>query len=128
MQTYNDFLDNIIKYDLDILEIHSLKLSFSYSNGCGAKGGVRFPSTIWFVNIEAACNLHDIRWKEAHNYQDLLDANEQFDNDLKKICDSESLFNITRWLRRLRIAKYVSGVELYGTESYAQERGFDRRS
>lgn len=57
-------------------------------------------------------------------YQDLLDANERFDNNLKIITDSRSGNNFMRWLRRSRVAKYVSGVELIGTDAYAKERDF----
>jgi len=128
MITLKEFIDDVAKYDLDVSKIRNISVSFVYANGCGANGGFKFPGTMWFISIIAACIIHDIDWQLAKCYQDLLDANERFDNNLKKICDYESMNDLTRMLRRLRIAKYVSGVELYGTEPYAQERGFDRRS
>lgn len=127
MITLEEFTEDVAKYDLDISKIINISVAFLYANGCGAKGGMKFPSTMWFVSIIAACIIHDIDWALAKCYQDLLDGNERFDNNLKKICDKESLYDITRWARRMRIAKYVNGVELHGTESYAKERGFDRR-
>jgi len=123
MKTYEQFLADIYKYKL-VCDMDNLKISFQYANGCGAKGGVQFPSTMWGINIESACNIHDIDWKLAKSHQELLDANERFDNNLKKITDHESMNDFTRWARRLRVAKYVSGVELYGTQTYATERGF----
>ncbi len=125
MQTFEEFWYQIQEYDLKTnLLFPDLQVGFKYVNGCGSKGGWHFPSTMWGINIEAACNLHDIEWKLAKCYADLLMANERFDNNLKKITDAESSNNFTRWIRRSRINKYVSGVELIGTEAYAKERGF----
>ena len=100
-----------------------IQLLMHHSNGCGSKGGFQFPSTMWGVNIEAACNIHDIEWYAADSYEELLEANERFDNNLKKICDTESN-TCMAWIRRMRIAKYISGVEIVGTHVYAVERGF----
>jgi len=124
MQSFEEFLRDVQKYKLDTTSIQSLKTAFKYTNGCGSKGGIHFPPTMWGVHIEVACNLHDIRWSNAENMKDLLIANEQFDNDLKTICDTESMNDFTRWMRRMRIAKYVSGVELVGTDNEAVKRGF----
>jgi len=123
MQSYESFLRDIKKYNLSI-SVADARTGYRYCNGCGAKGGFHFPSTIWFVVVEAACNIHDIKWQKATSIDDLLKANEDFDNDLKKICDSESQNDITMFIRRMRIAKYVSGVEVVGTPAYAKERGF----
>lgn len=128
MITLKEFLEDVSKYDLDVSKIRNITVSYTYANGCGAKGGMKFPDTMWFVSIIAACIIHDIDWALAKCYQDLLDGNERFDNNLKKICDKESMYDATRWMRRMRISKYISGVELHGTDDYARERGFDRRS
>jgi len=124
MKTFEQFLNDIEDYGLDLGTIKNLRTAFQYANGCGAKGGVKFPSTIWFVNIETACNIHDIMWELALSYNDLIIANEIFDNNLKLICDYESNNDITRWLRRQRLSKYVNGVEIHGTNAYAVIRGF----
>jgi len=125
MITFEQFIADIQHYKLNTIVKNSekLRVSFKYANGCGSKGGVHFPSTIWGVNIESACNIHDIEWQMAKNFSGLIKANENFDNNLKLICDKKSN-SFTAWFRRMRIAKYVSGVELVGTDSYAIERGF----
>ena len=56
--------------------------------------------------------------------QDVIDANGRFYRNLKKITDKESCCKLMAFLRRQRIAKYVSGVELIGTHSYLKQRGF----
>ena len=123
MKTIAKLLKAIKKYDLLHVSDDLLR-DIIYANGCGAKNGIKVPPTIWGVNISPACQLHDIDWEIATCYQDLLDANERFDNNLKKITDYESANDIMRWIRRSRISKFVSAVELLGTENYAEERGF----
>ena len=125
MLTFDDFWADVCLYKLELgLKHFDYKTGIKYANGCGAKGNIKFPDNMYFVSIISACIIHDIEWYNAKSYQDLLDSNERFDNNLKKICDTESMNDLTRWFRRMRIAKYVSGVELYGTGSYAEERGF----
>ncbi len=121
----DDLRKQMVKYNL-VYKYECLKMlaNISHANGCGAKGGIKFPDTMYFVNVSAACCIHDIEWELAEHYQDLLDANERFDNNLKSITDAESSNNLMTWLRRSRISKYVSGVELVGTDAYAEERGF----
>lgn len=126
MKSLDEYISDQSKYQLNTQGLGTLIISFKYANGCGSKGNQKFLKTIWGVNIESTCIGHDIRWELAENYDDLIEANEIFDNDLKKICDQESNW-FTRPIRRMRIAKYISAVELYGTNSYAQKRGFDRR-
>lgn len=124
--TFDEFWEDVCTYKLNSIYKHyELKIAFKYANGCGAKGGVKFPDTIWFVSIVAACIIHDIEWKLAKNYQDLVGANERFDNNLKRITDYESMSNLTTWARRQRLAKYVNGVEIHGTHAYALDRGFE---
>lgn len=125
MQNFEELWYDIQYYNLEsCLKYHQLKNGIKYANGCGSKEGIKFPDTIYFTSIISSCIIHDIEWEKSECYQDLLDANERFDNNLKKITDKESINNIMRWFRRLRIAKYVSGVELVGTKAYAIERKF----
>ena len=123
VKSLEEFLGDVFKYKLDTHSTHLLREFFDCANGCGAKGGQKFPHTIYGVDIESACIGHDLDWRIAENYKEVLQGNERFDNNLKKICDPQSNW-FTRPLRRLRIAKFVSAVELYGTEEYANERGF----
>lgn len=122
MQTYEQFLENITKYKL-VVTSRNIRRDYQYANGCGAKGGIKFPKTMWGLNIEPACIAHDIGWNSAKSLKDLQKENEIFDNNLKRIIDVESNFLMVR-LRRLRAAKYVTEVELLGTKAYAKERGF----
>ena len=123
LKSLEEFLGDVFKYKLDTHTTAILREYFSCANGCGKSGGQKFPSTIYGVDIESACYNHDVDWAAATNYKEVLQGNERFDNNLKKICDPQSNW-FTRPLRRLRIAKFVSAVELYGTEEYANERGF----
>lgn len=126
MQTFDEFWDDVVTYTLETsLGFERLKIGFKYANGCGAKGGVKFPSTMYLIDISAACNIHDIEWKNSECYNDLIEANRRFNRNLKAITDKESGNMFTRWIRRMRVAKYVAGVELIGTRDYAIEREFE---
>ena len=125
MRTFDDFWNDICTYKLETKYKHAeLKRGFKYANGCGAKGGIDVPDSIWLINISSACNIHDIEWELSKDYNDLVDANRRFSNNLKKITDYESMNNVMRWLRRYRVSTYVSAVDLVGIENYAIERGF----
>lgn len=124
MKNFDELLKDIDTYNLEYTipkNLSKLKKAFKYANGCGSN--IKVPKTIYFINIESACIIHDIEWTLSKSYAEILEANENFDNNLKKICDPQSNF-VTILLRRLRIAKYVSAVELVGTSSYAKTRGF----
>ena len=122
MLKYLDFIADITKYRLSCKD--ATLEAFSYANGCGNKGGFKFPSTMLLISVATACAIHDIEWALAKNYSDLLAANENFDNNLKLITDYESSNYITSWARRTLIGMYVNGVEIHGTDNYAEERGF----
>lgn len=124
MVKVSQFMKDINNYDLySSLDDDILINGFHYANGCGAKGGKKFPNKFLWVSIISACIIHDIEWALSANFLDLKVANENFDNNLKKICDTESNW-FTRPLRRRFIGYYITGVELYGTPQYARERGF----
>lgn len=124
MQSFEQFWEHVCTYDLKSdYKFHELKANFKESNGCGSKGGMKFPSSFFFVKIVAACSIHDIEWFFAKSYEDLIKSNERFDNNLKRITDYESN-KVTRWIRRQFISYYVSGVELVGTRKYAEARQF----
>ena len=125
MTPFIHFIEEVERYRLDapIINYDDYR---THCNGCGSKGGVKFPDTMWGVDIEAACNIHDIGWARAKTYEDLVEANEVFDNNLKKIVDAESN-SFTVWFRRMRVAKYVSAVELKGTDTYAKENNLMKR-
>jgi len=125
MKSLDEFMGDVFKYSLEVTGTHLLRLNHKHANGCGAKGGVKVPKTMWFVDIESACVGHDISWQIATSLDDLKKGNEEFDNNLKKICDAESCCGFMKYIRRMRIAKYVSLVELVGTPAEAKKRGFE---
>lgn len=126
MQTFEEFLRHVYEYNLDFSKRTNkeLKHAFSYCNGCGSKGGIIFPSTMYLVNIEPACNLHDMDWEEAKDWYDLVSANHRFRLNMEKIIDIESSNKFMIYLRSKRMFKYYNAVKLIGTYSYAKERGF----
>ena len=127
MQTFEQFWDDVATYKLETKHPYYLyKEGFECgdANGCGAKGGVNVPDTMWGVRVSAACNIHDIDWKNSTSYTDLVDANMAFRRNLEKILDEESANKLTLWLRLNRMSRYYRMVKLVGTDVYAKERGF----
>lgn len=125
MQSFEDFWSDVCTYKLEIkYPFNKLKLNIHCSNGCGAKGGLPFPSTFWGVSILATCTNHDIEWKLAENHIELIEANYRWRRNMERIIDQESANRFMIYLRLKRMNKYYNAVKLIGTQNYADERGF----
>ena len=89
-------------------------------NGCGSKGGIDVPDTMYFLSVTEACDIHDFMWHEAKALEDLEYANEVFHSNMKIIIKRGSW-----WLRGLRYSrahKYYLAVKYVGTSAYTKER------
>lgn len=90
-------------------------------NGCGAKGGTKFPDTMWGLLIVLACNIHDWSWDKSKTKGDLIFSNAIFLYNLTAI-----IINGSNWIMLLprisRATKYYLGVVLKGTKSYQKEK------
>ena len=47
-------------------------------NGCGAKDGIKVPSTMYGLSIEKACQIHDWMFEEGTTLGDFWFANLMF--------------------------------------------------
>jgi hypothetical protein len=54
------------------------------SNGCGAQGGIRFPSSFGLANFLDACNEHDCCWGRCNSNRSACDENFHF--KLREAC------------------------------------------
>ena len=125
MQTFEEFYKEVDQYNFDIKHSYDkLKNNFNCANGCGSKGGIDFPDSLWWCSIESACNNHDIDWKLAKNYNELVEANHRFRKNMEKIIDFESKDWFFLLIRLKTMSRYYRMVKLIGTKSYAKERGF----
>ena len=128
-KSFQEFKQDLVKYKLSLItELKDVKLeiSYGYANGCGSSAAWFdfVPDTNYGVDISSACHNHDIKWSRAKCYQDLIDANKCFKEDLEKIVVKESS-KYMLWFRRRRNKKYFLAVRVLGTASYATDRGFD---
>lgn len=86
-------------------------------NGCGAKGGIKFPDTFYGLDISEACNRHDWMCKYGKTYGDFLFANAMFLLNMVTI-----IINASNWfmkiLRLSRATKYFIAVALKGHDAY----------
>lgn len=127
MKTIEQLQADTIRYCLHFSvagSLSALLAGVKYANGCGAKNSIKVPKTMWGVDIESTCYIHDIEWQLAKSYKDLIAANKNFNKNLLLIIAYES--NPFMWLlRRSRVFWYVTMVKLFGTKAYARERGFE---
>lgn len=95
-------------------------------NGCGAKGGIDVPDTIYGMSITTECNIHDTEWLNAKSYFDLVDSNQRLRRNIEKRIDKYSANRFMVFLRMKRLHKYYDAVKLIGTPSFAKEKGFEK--
>ncbi len=128
MITYERIITDIAKYRLVCgISYKTISDNFDDVNGCGAKDSFfKAPDTIWGIFVASVCGIHDVKWKVAKCYKDLVDANNEAEINFKKICDYESITFIRKWGARARIFWYMGLIRLFGTKSYAKKRGFTK--
>ena len=90
--------------------------------GCGAgKSGDKFvPDSMYFLSIKVACIVHDLRWDEAANVEDVEASNIEFLVNLLKIINTYSK-PVLKQLRRYRATTYYTAVEDVGMKSKVKE-------
>jgi len=93
-------------------------------NGCGSKGGIDFPDSLWGASIFAACGTHDVDWREAKTLEDLKRGNKRFRENMELIVDAESSNRFIQWMRLKTMSRYYRMVKLVGTPAEAKARGF----
>lgn len=86
-------------------------------NGCGAKGGVKFPNTFYGLSIKDSCNIHDWMWNEGTTLADKLFADAIFLMNMAIQVISGSNF-IMQPLRLMRATKYFLAVIQVGHKAY----------
>lgn len=87
-------------------------------NGCGAKGGIKVPDTMYGLDIKEACNIHDWMFKHGKTYADFLFANGIFQVNLTRIIVQQSANKFMIMLRLRRASKYFNAVAMLGQDAY----------
>ena len=90
-------------------------------NGCGAKGGIDFPDTMYGLVVSESCHIHD--WMTAHGKTlgDFYFAGAIFILNLTVTIVSNSN-KLTNVLRLMRASKYFSAVMYKGLEHYWKDK------
>ena len=122
---------NNIKFNRDIADyglytryiLHKMIIALKYANGCGTKLSWWIPDKILGVDIETACNIHDIECQLAKNKDDLIQASNNFYSNMKKMITFRSGY---LFYARIAMAKvYVKAVNFFWLEKYSKERNFN---
>lgn len=125
MQDFDEFWNDVCTYKLEVKhKFHILKKAIKYANGCGSKGGIKFPDSFLWVSIKSACNNHDIDWSLSLTVDDLINDNYRFRRNMERIIDAESANWLMVHIRMKMMNYYYEGVKLIGTGNYSEERGF----
>jgi len=96
-------------------------------NGCGSKGGIKVPSTMYGLDISEACNIHDFRYYLGETWDDKVFADKEFGTNLDSIILAETWFGWLKKLRMIRAREYVIAVKLWGDEAYREGKGLKPR-
>ncbi len=86
-------------------------------NGCGAKGGINVPDTMYGLSITQSCNIHDWMFKEGVTYADMMFANAMFLLNLTIEIIAGSNW-ATKPMRLMRATKYFLAVIQFGSDAY----------
>ena len=88
-------------------------------NGCGAKGfGWTVPESMWFLDIGEACNIHDFMYLVGQTEEDRHEADRVFLNNLIRIIEAKSKWQIVKMIRRRRALKYYWAVRHFGGPAF----------
>lgn len=89
-------------------------------NGCGTKGlcGILVPDTIYGLRITAACDIHDFMYSVGETLEDKEAADRVFLNNLLRIIDTQTSWNILKRLRARRAMIYYRAVVEFGGPAF----------
>ena len=87
-----------------------------HCNGCGAKGGIKVPNTMYGLNVKICCEIHDWMFAKGKTYADFLFANAVFIMNLTIVISNNNLFLAP--FRFSRATKYFLAVQTLGESNY----------
>ena len=91
-------------------------------NGCGAKGGMKFPDYMWGLKVKEACDIHDWMTKKGLTLMDFLFAAGMFITNLTIIIWFGSSNKFMMTLRLFRASKYFIGVVVVGLNHFFKNK------
>jgi hypothetical protein len=90
-------------------------------NGCGSKGGISVPDTMWGLDISSCCQIHDWMFAEGKTYADFLFSNAVFIMNLTiTIVSLSNKFLVP--FRLARASKYFIAVQTLGSDAFWVEK------
>lgn len=92
----------------------------SVCNGCGAKGGLKVPSTFYGLKIEEACQVHDWDYAQGKTKEDKSRADRYFLFNMLIIIEAQTglINSALKPLRRRRALKYYEAVVTWGNSAF----------
>jgi len=87
-------------------------------NGCGAKGGIPVPNTMYLLNIKEACQVHDFMYHSSMHKDDKVICDLVFKHNLFQIIEHETWFGFVEKLRKIIAEEYYLVVSIWGNDAY----------
>lgn len=89
-------------------------------NGCGAKGGIDVPDTIYGLSVTDACNVHDWDYQHGKTAEDKAKADRYMFFNILIIIESQTSFvgRLLKPLRRRRALFYYECVVACGHKAF----------
>lgn len=112
-----------MKYNLHLSESYQIATDddrLLHCNGCGAKGGIKVPSTFYGLSIEEACHVHDWDYAHGKTQEDKDKADKYFLYNMLVIIESQTGFvnAVLKPLRRRRALKFYEAVAMWGNKAF----------
>lgn len=90
-------------------------------NGCGDGWRAKIiPNTMYCLNIEPACIIHDWDYHHGLTNEDKEKADRRFLNNMLRIIEGHSANHMIRALRSRRALKYYEAVHMFGGPAFWQ--------
>jgi hypothetical protein len=90
------------------------------TNGCGTAGwkGRLVPDTMYFLNVSAACNIHDWMYTLGRTLADKEEADRVFLNNLYRIINAAGGCSLLVNARLTRARDYYDAVHYFGGDAF----------
>jgi len=117
-------MDKLRRYATGAYWIASDEEKERVCNGCGAEGGIKFPNTMYGLDISEGCDIHDYMFFEGKTLGDFYFANMVFIWNLFVIIIKGP--NVIMVMPRLyRAAGYALAVIKLGSGAYWIDKTFN---
>lgn len=86
-------------------------------NGCGSKGGLNVPDTMYGLDMSEPCQIHDFMYHVGKTNADKEEADRTFLNNMNRVIEARS-WRFLKPLRYARAKEYYIAVKYFGGSAF----------